>query len=82
MTKIENGSRAEVPEGALLAEPPAPQPRYRVGHHQAQNLYDRDVYIGVMFSPRYAALVVGSLNEAERRVDAEQWSRAMIRDTA
>lgn len=64
------------------AEKPPERPRYRVGHHQAQNLYDRDVYIGVMFSPQYAALVVDSLNEAERRADAEQWSRAMIRDTA
>jgi len=35
---------------------------YRVGRHQAQNVYRGEEYIGVMFSPRDAALVVSMLN--------------------
>jgi hypothetical protein len=35
---------------------------YRVGNHQPRNIYRGQEYIGVMFSPRDAALVVISLN--------------------
>ena len=37
-------------------------PEYRVGNHQRQNVYRGDAYIGVMFSPEDAALVVAALN--------------------
>ncbi|MFA9273067.1 MAG: hypothetical protein ACEQSX_20470 [Baekduiaceae bacterium] len=37
---------------------------YRVGHHQPQNVYRGDAYIGVMFSPEDAALAVSALNGA------------------
>jgi len=43
---------------------PEQAPRYRVGHHQPQNLYDGDEYIGVMFSALHAARVVAALNNA------------------
>lgn len=35
---------------------------YRVGNHQPQNVYRGDEYIGVMFSPEDAGLVVQALN--------------------
>lgn len=35
---------------------------YRVGTHQPQNLYRGDTYIGVMFDPADAALIVQVLN--------------------
>lgn len=35
---------------------------YRVGNHQPQNLYRGDTYIGVMFDPADAALIVQVLN--------------------
>jgi hypothetical protein len=37
---------------------------YRVGNHQARNVYRGDEYIGVMFSADDAALVVAILNKA------------------
>jgi hypothetical protein len=37
---------------------------YRVGHHQPQNVYRDDAYIGVMFTAEDAALVVEALNGA------------------
>jgi hypothetical protein len=37
---------------------------YRVGHHQPQNVYRDDQYIGVMFTAEDAALVVEALNGA------------------
>lgn len=37
---------------------------YRVGRHQPQNVYRGEQYIGVMFSPEDAALVVQVLNTA------------------
>lgn len=40
--------------------------RYRVGNHQPQNLYRDDTYIGVMFSPVDAAIVVAHLNAGLR----------------
>lgn len=40
------------------------EPVYRVGRHQPQNVYRDDDYIGVMFNPEDAALVVQVLNEA------------------
>jgi hypothetical protein len=39
---------------------------YRVGHHQPQNVYRGDAYIGVMFTAEDAALAVEALNEVER----------------
>ncbi len=39
---------------------------YRVGNHQPQNVYRDDQYIGVMFTPEDAALVVAALNTNER----------------
>lgn len=39
---------------------------YRVGHHQPQNVYRGEQYIGVMFTAEDAALVVEALNEVER----------------
>lgn len=39
---------------------------YRVGRHQSQNIYRRDQYIGVMFSPDDAATVVRVLNDVDR----------------
>lgn len=36
--------------------------KYRGGSHQPQNVYRDDQYIGVMFSPEDAALVVAALN--------------------
>jgi hypothetical protein len=41
---------------------------YRVGNHQPQNLYRDDQYIGVMFSPDDAALIVEALNERETNI--------------
>jgi hypothetical protein len=38
---------------------------YRVGNHQPQNVYRDDRYIGVMFDPETAALVVEALNAAQ-----------------
>jgi hypothetical protein len=38
---------------------------YRVGNHQPQNIYRDDQYIGVMFTPEDAALVVEALNGHE-----------------
>lgn len=35
---------------------------YRVGRHQAQNVYRGEQYIGVMFAPEDAALTVSMLN--------------------
>jgi hypothetical protein len=35
---------------------------YRVGRHQAQNVYRGEQYIGVMFAPEDAALTVSTLN--------------------
>lgn len=49
------------------------QPRYRVGNHQPQNIYDRDRYIGVMFTPEDAGRVVTALNTGERTLAAEKW---------
>lgn len=37
---------------------------YRVGNHQPQNVYRDEQYIGVMFSPEDAALVISALNQA------------------
>lgn len=54
-------------------EKQADQPRYRVGNHQPQNIYDRDRYIGVMFDAPNAARVVAALNTAERVFAAEKW---------
>jgi hypothetical protein len=64
--------------GALSKTPPvAPgeAPRYRVGNHQPQNIYDGDKYIGVMFSAPHAARVVDALNASERAAAAEKWNR-------
>lgn len=49
------------------------RPRYRVGNHQPQNIYDGNAYIGVMFSPDHAARVVAALNAAEGRAAGEKW---------
>jgi hypothetical protein len=49
------------------------QPRFRVGNHQPQNIYDGDKYIGVMFSAPHAARVVAALNDTEARFTAERW---------
>jgi len=38
---------------------------YRVGRHQVQNVYRGEEYIGVMFSPEDAALVVAALNRTD-----------------
>lgn len=69
-----DGSCGTAPCGALQAQPDAPAFRYRVGHHQAQNIYDGDRYIGVMFDPAMAARVVTALNAQERAVRAENWT--------
>jgi len=45
---------------------------YRVGNHQPQNIYRDDQYIGVMFDPENAALVVEALNERERLAELER----------
>jgi len=69
-----DGSSASVPVGSLLSEPQPPVPRYRVGNHQAQNIYLGGKYIGVMFDPAMAARVVDALNAADRAVAAERWN--------
>lgn len=38
---------------------------YRVGQHQAQNVYRGEQYIGVMFAPEDAALTVSMLNSVQ-----------------
>jgi hypothetical protein len=38
---------------------------YRVGRKQPQNIYRNNDYIGVMFNPEDAALVVQALNDNE-----------------
>jgi hypothetical protein len=35
---------------------------YRVGHHQPQNLYRGDEYIGVLFDPADTARIANALN--------------------
>lgn len=41
---------------------------YRVGWHQPQNLYRGEKYIGVMFDPADAAMVVAHLNASTAQV--------------
>jgi hypothetical protein len=77
LIEFTDGSTYPVPVGSLTVELAALQPgnRYRVGNHQPQNIYDGDVYIGVMFSAPAAARVVDALNAAERAAAAEKWNR-------
>jgi hypothetical protein len=55
---------------------------YRVGRHQPQNIYRGDEYIGVMFNPADADLIVRALNGDEplgppefRDEDGHRWDR-------
>lgn len=52
------------------------RPRYRVGNHQPQNIYDGDTYVGVMFSAADSARVVAALNEAEARLS--EWGYSAL----
>jgi hypothetical protein len=70
----EDGSMGNVPAGSLIDRPQGTADRYRVGNHQAQNIYDGDRYIGVMFDPAMSARVVTALNAQERAVRAENWT--------
>lgn len=70
----EDGSMGNVPASTLIDHPQDAADRYRVGRHQAQNIYDGDRYIGVMFDPAMAARVVTALNAQERAVRAENWT--------
>ena len=46
---------------------------YRVGRHQPQNLYRGEQYIGVMFSPEDAALIVEALNVMQESLEPEHF---------
>ena len=43
---------------------------YRVGHHQPQNVYRDNEYIGVMFSEADAALIVEIMNLKQPTIEA------------
>lgn len=58
---------------------------YRVGRHQAQNVYRHDpggdpdgLYIGVFFNPETAALIVEALNGRDEAIRQRDFARELL----
>jgi hypothetical protein len=55
-----------------MPEPTSPDRGWRQGRHQTQNLYADGQYVGVIFAPHTAALVVETMNVAAERWPADE----------